>query len=648
MKKLVLTALSAMLFISLAMGAVYTEGFDGMTPPALPTGWAVSNVNGDTYTWVTYSSYYNTSAPSLAIRWNSSMAMDDWAFSPGVTLTGGTAYSINFYYRVANSTWPEKLELKYGSSQTVAGMTIPIVDFGAFTNTTPLLSFTFFTPPTSGVYYFGWHGYSDADMFYLAIDDITIDLAPAVIAPSNLTTSEIGAFSAKLGWTENNSPAATAWDIVYGAPGFDPDLATPIAVSANPFELTGLTPETMYEWYVRANDGSKEISAWTGPAAFKTHPDIDFYWIEDVETSSIFDWSIITGSGDWAYSTDASAYGVGSQSFIAQFYNISGSDPFYLISPAFDLSGYTNTQLTFDYAYATYIDEADQLDVYYSVDGTNLILMQAMPGGLDGILNTAGSTYDPFVPTASQWETITLDLPSDAIMVFFGATSAYGNNLYIDNITITGDDGGTVPVELTSFAATLTVDNFVNLTWVTQTETDMAGFKVLRSETDVLANAAAICGLIDATNSSEQHVYTYSDTELVEDGTYHYWLEMSDLDGTTAYQGPVSVIYTAHPDDPETPVIPTVTKLIAAYPNPFVSSTAIRYSVKDQGPVKVEIYNLRGQLVRGFQVNHGQAGFYQVAWDGRDAGGNNSPSGIYLYRLTAGKYTETKRLVLTK
>ncbi|HNU54177.1 MAG TPA: hypothetical protein PKK86_04020, partial [Candidatus Syntrophosphaera sp.] len=123
------------------------------------------------------------------------------------------------------------------------------------------------------------------------------------------------------------------------------------------------------------------------------------------------------------------------------------------------------------------------------------------------------------------------------------------------------------PVELSSFTASISATNFVNLTWVTQSETGVSGFYVLRNTMDDLATAVTLNELIPATNTSQLQTYMYQDNELYEDGTYWYWLQNLDIDGTVDFHGPISVVWTN--DGSDIPNIQLVTELRAVYPNPF-------------------------------------------------------------------------------
>lgn len=203
-----------------------------------------------------------------------------------------------------------------------------------------------------------------------------------------------------------------------------------------------------------------------------------------------------------------------------------------------------------------------------------------------------------------------------------------------------------LPVELSSFTATISVNNYVNLTWVTQTETGVLGFYILRNTQDDLANALTLNDLIAATNTSQQQTYVYTDNELYEDGTYYYWLENLDLDGTVAFHGPISINYTTIGGN--TPEIPLVTELKAIYPNPFNPRAFIPFSLKESAKVNIDTYNTRGQLVRRIPIGDKAAGQYQTEWDGRDDQGRTCSTGVYHIRMTAGSQSFFRKAVLMK
>ncbi|MGH7456771.1 MAG: T9SS type A sorting domain-containing protein, partial [bacterium] len=79
------------------------------------------------------------------------------------------------------------------------------------------------------------------------------------------------------------------------------------------------------------------------------------------------------------------------------------------------------------------------------------------------------------------------------------------------------------------------------------------------------------------------------------------------------------------------------------YPNPFNPSTNIAFALVQAGNVKLRIFNALGQKVATLVNGRMSAGQHNVAWDAR-----NVPSGIYFYKLEAGAFSQTRKMVLMK
>ena len=88
------------------------------------------------------------------------------------------------------------------------------------------------------------------------------------------------------------------------------------------------------------------------------------------------------------------------------------------------------------------------------------------------------------------------------------------------------------------------------------------------------------------------------------------------------------------------------TELIGNYPNPFNPETTIAYSIKDRCKVRLEVYNLKGQLVRTLVNEEKANGHYKAVFNAKDEKGNTLSSGIYFYRLQAGNYVSTQKMLL--
>jgi len=86
-----------------------------------------------------------------------------------------------------------------------------------------------------------------------------------------------------------------------------------------------------------------------------------------------------------------------------------------------------------------------------------------------------------------------------------------------------------------------------------------------------------------------------------------------------------------------------------SYPNPFNSSTTIKYQLPENCVVTLEIYNMMGQKIKTLiSGEYKPGGFHQVHWDGSDESGGQVSSGIYVYHLRAGKFMDSKKLILMK
>ena len=149
-------------------------------------------------------------------------------------------------------------------------------------------------------------------------------------------------------------------------------------------------------------------------------------------------WSLAGSSSLWSRSTDCSGYGSGSAAALANFYSVSSGTQD-MVSGEFWPSS-SGDSVIFDHAYAAYsATYVDSLTIWTSINGgTSWVKLIGLRGGTTGPLNTAGTTTAFFVPTSGQWATKRYALPVGTNRVRFRAHTAYGNNLYLDNIRVTG------------------------------------------------------------------------------------------------------------------------------------------------------------------------------------------------------------------
>ena len=113
---------------------------------------------------------------------------------------------------------------------------------------------------------------------------------------------------------------------------------------------------------------------------------------------------------------------------------------------------------------------------------------------------------------------------------------------------------------------------------------------------------------------------------------------------TPDHTTPLDVVMRFQTDtDEEDAPMPGDFALFQNYPNPFNATTVIRYSLPQASNVKIAIYDLLGRKVETLVQGEQPAGYHQATWNADEAS-----SGLYFYRIQAGEYAETRKMVLLK
>jgi hypothetical protein len=191
-----------------------------------------------------------------------------------------------------------------------------------------------------------------------------------------------------------------------------------------------------------------------------------------------------------------------------------------------------------------------------------------------------------------------------------------------------------LPVELIAFEASVS-SGTVNLKWETSTEVNNYGFDVERSvDSKTWTKIGFVAG---AGNSSSPKEYSFKDQP---DGgaSFSYRLKQIDVGGAYKYYDPITVSLSGGDK----------AQLMQNSPNPFNPSTAIKYYIPQAVDVTITIYDILGREVAKLVNSQVEAGYHVVYWNGRDRFGNAAASGVYIYRLTAGNFTEIKKMNLLK
>jgi hypothetical protein len=96
------------------------------------------------------------------------------------------------------------------------------------------------------------------------------------------------------------------------------------------------------------------------------------------------------------------------------------------------------------------------------------------------------------------------------------------------------------------------------------------------------------------------------------------------------------------------PEITTPQLYLANYPNPFNPETTISYSIPQNGGVVMNIYNLRGQLVKHLLHENQTAGIHSLTWNGKNDNNNPVASGVYFCRISSDGKQQTRKMLLLK
>ena len=290
----------------------------------------------------------------------------------------------------------------------------------------------------------------------------------------------------------------------------------------------------------------------------------------------------------------------------------------------------------------------------YRVDDNSLRTGSTVPSGyiVDPIrywgvkvIGSGPPTYDveynysnhPGLGTEADLRLVKRNNISDANWVDAGATLVEGAN----TLTKTSESGteytlasisAPLPVELESFTAEIS-DNTVILKWQTETEVDNYGFDIERKSENTGIQTWKKIGFIEGNgNSNSPKLYSFVDGN-VDLGKYYYHLKQVDTDGSFSYSEIIEVDLGSL----------TNFEISQNYPNPFNPSTIIKYSIPEERLVILKVFSAIGEEIISLVNEVKQPGVYETEFNV-----SNIPSGIYFYRIQAGSFVETKKMVLMR
>jgi hypothetical protein len=249
---------------------------------------------------------------------------------------------------------------------------------------------------------------------------------------------------------------------------------------------------------------------------------------------------------------------------------------------------------------------------------------------------TAGGVAICTAAGDQQYPTIVSDGSGGAIITWQDPRNGT-YDIYAQRVT----SDAALPIQLASLTAK-TLTTGVQLEWTTVSETNNLGFYVERRPQNTGAYTTVSDLIPGAGTTLQQHHYQWTDTK-VTNGNYNYRLRLVDLSGNAIYSNAITVTVSGVLGVGDKRPLPTEFALQQNYPNPFNPTTVISYQLPVGSYVTLKVYNMLGQevamLINGMQ----EAGYKSVELDA-----SNMPSGLYIYRLTAGTYTSVRKMLMIK
>jgi uncharacterized repeat protein (TIGR01451 family) len=249
------------------------EGFEGTwTPGSGPAGWSIINNSGPATMWqlapnsAATPAYEGSHAAYLAGETAANGTISqDWFISPAFTVPENA--SVHFYSQLLSSGNDGTYKVMIGTDPTNTTTFIELATWSAAQLNPVLGTYAEITVPipaaqTGLTRYIAFVGLGNNAHGWL-VDNVM--MASVCTQPINLTVSNISLTSATLSWTE--TATATAWEVNVVPAGSVPTGAGMITTT-NPFVITGLTPDTCYNYYVRAVCDAQNTSPWSGPLIF--------------------------------------------------------------------------------------------------------------------------------------------------------------------------------------------------------------------------------------------------------------------------------------------------------------------------------------------------------------------------------------------
>ena len=431
----------------------------------------------------------------------------------------------------------------------------------------------------------------------------------------------------QLSWT--NGAGASQLEVWFGEAGnvakvYDGGLVTSWSIPS------ALTYNTKYNWKIIEKNDTCNVVGTQWSFTTMTDPSIVNLFIDPFNDMN--NWTAVSPNDycDWQLASGdipGSVFGAPNFPPTAEgSYMVASSDA---CGTTLSMNKYLNGSFTLDISswQTAWIEFDSDFEVYSTPSPPDTAKVQI---SIDG-----GSTW------ATVFEHNNTTTPEEHAIVDISSLAALQNNVKfrlgyygdyswhwaIDNFAVYATT--VVPVELTAFNVSAG-EKAVTLDWSTATETNNQGFEIQRkASTGDFIKVGYVPGYGTTTKPRS---YSFVD-ENITTGTYTYRLKQIDFSGAFKYSDELNVKMN----------IPLQYELDQNYPNPFNPATTIKYSIPEDGFVKLEVYNLLGESVATLINGMQKAGRYEVNFNA-----SNLSSGIYIYKLKSGKFNSVKKMLLMK
>lgn len=210
-------------------------------------------------------------------------------------------------------------------------------------------------------------------------------------------------------------------------------------------------------------------------------------------------------------------------------------------------------------------------------------------------------------------------------------------------ISVSTDDP--LPVSLAQFNARAG-DGSIQLNWRTESEIENLGFILLRrsagqSEFVFLADHNTVPALLGQGSVNYSTDYIFNDRSVLPNTIYEYVLQDQD------YSGKITTLDTIRVDS-DALFPPADYTLSPNYPNPFNATTQINFYLPKKSSVKLEIFDIRGRLVKVLRNQSFAMGNHIIPWHGRDENDLPVSSGLYIYRFSADSFSQSHKMILLR